>query len=356
MRKTALRAGIILFWVCLIAVALYLPKWGALNDKKSLYIFTWGDILEPSVISDFEKETGIKVHLNYYSSNEELLVKLRATRGVGYDLIIPSDYAVEQLIREELLQELDRTKLDFWQGLNPLLLGQHFDPTNRYSIPFEWEIYGLGINKEILVPGTFKKSWELIFSAPNPSYRVAMINDPIETLLFSSFFLYGLVDHLAPYQMDEIRSLLLRQKRWVEAYADFRADYFLATKSAAVAVASSSYIWRQMKLFPFIDFVIPEEGTFITIENLALPKASKKQELTYQFINFLYRPSSIATHYKTFSFFPAALHGLDLLHLTPEEETLIRSTPKAFRKFHFTRQLVPHEQVLDLWVDIKSPE
>ena len=106
--KYLIRAGVVIFWAVLICAALYLPDFNFFaREKYSINIFAWGDILEPAVVAEFEKTTGIKVYLNYYSSNEELLVKIKATRGEGYDLIIPSDYTVELLAKDGLLKKID---------------------------------------------------------------------------------------------------------------------------------------------------------------------------------------------------------------------------------------------------------
>src|ERR1700722_18720735 len=121
----------------------------------------------------------MKVHLSYYSSHEELLVKFKATQGKGYDMIIPSDYAVGALAQTGLLKEIDKNRLPFWKEIDPLLLGHSFDPHNRYSIPFSWEVFGLGIDKETFIPPS-EPSWRWIFDEKLISYRILMINDPIE--------------------------------------------------------------------------------------------------------------------------------------------------------------------------------
>ncbi|MBS0627482.1 MAG: spermidine/putrescine ABC transporter substrate-binding protein, partial [Verrucomicrobia bacterium] len=93
MKKLLIRLCIISSWLIGIFVALYWPKINFFSYKDhTINVFAWSDILHPDIVADFEKETGIKVKFNYYSSNEELLVKLKATKGEGYDLIIPSDY------------------------------------------------------------------------------------------------------------------------------------------------------------------------------------------------------------------------------------------------------------------------
>ena len=278
-------------------------------------------------------------------------MKLKATRGVGYDLIIPSDYAVAMLAEEGLLKIIDRTKLPFWEEINPQLLGHHYDPNNNFSIPYEWEIFGFGIDKNYFAKYPLKPSWKMIFDRQTISYNITMINDPFEAIQFAAFYLFGPIDHLTPLQAKEVRKLLMQQKRWVEAYAEFRGDYFLATKNCPVVLASSSYIWRTMRQFPFVSFAVPEEGTFITIENLSIPAASEKTDLVYRFINYLYKPSTIAAHYKTFGFFPATLHALENTDLEPEAKKLLHSN---FKNYHFIRRLLPEQQMRDLWIEVKS--
>ncbi len=355
MRKIFIRSSLVFFWILLIFTALYWPKWHILPfEENTINIFAWGDILDPDVIKSFQEETGINVNLNYYSSNEELIVKLKATRGEGYDLIIPSDYAVKVLVHEELLKELDHEKLHFWNVLNPALLDHFFDPENRYSIPFEWEIYGLGIDKDFFAKYPREPSWDMVFDLKSMNYKITMINDPIEAVQFASYFMHGPLPSLNAEQTSQVTDLLIRQKAWVTAYANFRGDYFLATKNCAVVIASSSYIWRTMRMFDFVNFVIPKEGTFITIENLCIPIASQKEKHVYRFINYLYRPQSIVSHYNTYGFFPATLHAIDLLNTDPQAEQLMRSTEEDFQKYHFTRTILPQEELRDIWVEVKS--
>jgi len=353
-KKVLLRSAIILSWAILIFSALYLPKWKWVrHDKNTINVFVWGDILDPSVVTAFEKETGIKINLSYYSSNEELLVKLKATRGEGYDLIIPSDYAVGILTKEGLLKKLDKAKFKDWNALNPHLLGHYFDPDNTYSIPFEWELYGFGIDKDYFKDHPTPPSWKMIFDPATVHYRITMNNDPIEAIAFGAFYLYGNVSELNSAQLEGVRELLIRQRPWVAAYATFRGDYFLATKNAAVVVASSSYVFRTKRLFPFVGFALPKEGSFLTIENFCIPKPSQKEDLVFRFINFLSTPESAAAHYKTFAFFPATLHAPEALGLDEDAAKLMLGAEKDFEKYHFIQSILPSQEMRDLWVDIK---
>lgn len=355
MKIILIRSGIIIFWTALILGILYLPEGKIFPvEEKSINVFAWGDILEPSVIDEFEKKTGIKVHLNYFASNEELLVKLKATEGKGYDLIIPSDYSVKILREENLLKQLNKNKLSFYQNLNPMLLDHPFDPGNLYSIPFEWELFVLGINTNFFAQKPLDPSWKMIFDPKVVKYPIVMINDPVEAILFAAFYLYGPVDSLTPEQFQKVVSLLIQQKKWVTAYADFRADYFLASKNCPVVLSSTSYILRTMRRFDFINFVVPKEGTFVTIENFCIPKASTKENLTYQLINFLYEPKSMMAHFNTYGVFPSTLDVLPHLELSEETQALLNTSPETFKKFYFTRVITSQQALRDAWIRVKS--
>ena len=356
MKKIFLRLGIIFFWITLIFCALYWPKWKVMKrfDANTLNIFSWGDILEPTVIANFEKETGIKINLSYYSSNEELIVKLKATHAEGYDLIIPSDYAVDILIKEDLLKEIDKTQFAYWDTINPRLINQLYDPLNKYSIPFAWELFGFGVDIDYFQMHPIEPSWKMIFDPHTVDYKITMNNDPIEAIEFATFYLYGAIDYLNDKQTQAVKQCLIRQKPWVAAYANFRGDYFLATKNVAVVVASSSYIWRTQRLFDFVKFVVPNEGTFITIENICIPKPSNKQDLAFRFINYLYSPKSVAAHFNTYGFFPSTLNELDMLNIDSQAAQLMRGSAEEFKKYHFIRNILPEEETRDIWVEVKT--
>lgn len=344
-----------IFWSGLILALLYFPFTKFFfSQEKSINVFTWGDILERSVIDEFEHSTGIKVHLSYYASNEELLVKLKATEGKGYDLIIPSDYSVQILREEGLLKKLDPTKLSFYSSLNPTLLNHPFDPENQFSIPFEWELFVLGIDKNFFKNRPLLPSWKMIFDPAIVQYQIGMINDPVEAIAIAAFYLYGSVETLSEAQLQEVIHLLIEQKKRVTAYAEFRADYFLASKNCPVVLTSTSYIWRAMRRFDFISFVVPKEGTFVTIENLCIPAASQKEEITYKLLNFLYRPESMKTHYTTYGVFPATLDVMPELGLDKETEALFKTSKENFHQFHFMRTVASQQAIRDAWIQVKS--
>lgn len=349
-----IRLLILLFWSGMLALLLYLPTFEREElEPTSISIFTWGDILEPELIQQFEKKSGIKVYLNYYASNEELMVKMRATGGRGYDMIIPSDYAVDTMRREGLLKRLDHSKLKLCSKIHPLLLNRKFDPDNSYSIPYLWEVYGMGYNKNFFGNSPPHASWDLIFNSSQIDYRIAMTNDPIDAVSLAGFYLYGPVGQFNQEQIAGIQKLLTEQKQFVEAYADFRGDYLLATKNCAIAVCTSSYIARSMHSLDYIGFLVPEEGSFITIENFAIPEVSNREELVYQFINFMFEPESIRTNVEEYSFFSSCEEAIDLFPGNEFFEKHMRASTYENRPTYLVNKSIPTRTIADLWTNVK---
>jgi len=349
-KSLAIRIGIILLWSLILLSIPFVPKLYQKHDK-TIHILAWGDILDPKLLKAFEEKTGIRVRCSYYSSNAELLVKLKATKGNEYDLIIPSDYATVMLIQEGLLQPLDHAKLPY-QDVHQGLLGHAYDPESQYTIPFAWEVFVFGIHQE-----TFKErtpSWRLVFDPSCIDYRIAMVNDPVEAIAFASFYLFQDAQTLLnPAKVLAVRDLLRKQRSVIEAYASFRGDYFLATGSCSLAIASSSYFWRTLRLFPHISLLIPEEGTFLTIENFAIPKYSKQTVYTYELLAYLFTQESMQSHFHTLGFFPSTWKEPPL-DIPQEAAVLMRYFTTYPEKFHFVRELLSQQQTQELWIDVKS--
>lgn len=146
---------------------------GAGGSDKVINLYSWSNYFPPETLKQFTAQTGIKVNASTYSSNEELIAKLSAN-DAGYDIVIPSDYAVQVLIAEKKIVPLDRTKLTNFKNLDPKLLGLVYDKENKYSFPIFWGTTGLGINKEVMKDPI--DSWSVLFEEKNAG-KISMLND-----------------------------------------------------------------------------------------------------------------------------------------------------------------------------------
>jgi len=351
-----IRTFIVALWSTLIFGLLYLSKaeFFPHYEERVIDVFGWPETFLPATLKKFEKETGIHVRLHYYTSNEEMLVKLKASQGKGYDLIIPSDYAVKILIENEMLKPLDKTKLNFLPHLNSVLLGHDYDPENTYALPYQWELFGLGIDSDYFENHPPIPSWKLIFEAPESSYKIAMRNDPVEAVNFAAFHLFGPQKTIDLTQTASVQNLLISQKPWIEAYAGVRADYLLATKNCQIALCCSSCIFRTADQNPHIKFVVPQEGSFISIENITLPASSNKEDLVYTFLNFIYQPEVQGADCNVYFNFPATTNVYPYLEVSDDFIFFLQNTEEYRGRLHFIRHLIPEKSASTLWVKVKS--
>src|SRR3990167_9597284 len=319
------------FWLAIIFGFLFLP--GMMSDvgreQKSISVCLWPDVIDPKFFKEFEKETGIKVYVTYFDSNEELLVKMLATKGQGYDLISPSDYAIEFMAQHGLLKPLDKSKLDFFGALNQKLMGHYFDPNNDYSIPSEWYILGIAINKKEYAKPVTDPTLKIVFDAAYGTPKLGLINDPRELIQLTAYYLFGYTTFLTEEQVQQIKELLLEQKKNVVAYTDFRADFLLQSGTCSVVLASNAIVWKTLQEDLNIAFYVPREGAFLSMENYVIPATSEKEEYVYQFMNFLFSPAVQRYNFENHSYLSTRVDADYMYDVDELKESLAPVDPRT---------------------------
>jgi spermidine/putrescine transport system substrate-binding protein len=338
----AVRVGMLFFWISILLGLLYVPTiWRGIQTDKTIYVATWPLVLDPRMIQAFEQESGIKVQIAYFERSEELFAKIKATGGRGYDIIFPSDYTTRLMIQEGLLQPLDRSRLNFWADLDERLLGNYFDPENRYSIPFFWGIFGIGINKKFFAAEP-PKSWSLLFDRAYSDLPLLMTDQAREAVLVAARYLYGSVDALRdPAAQEAVKQLLMQQKERVSLYSTERVDDVLASENCVIAFGLGSDVMRAHMHNDAISFIIPQEGSFLIIDSIALTNHAR-QDLVYQFINYLYRADVMQHHVHTYAMCsPLKSSG----HRTICSDT-------EFGRLAFLTDVIAEEDFNTIWIDL----
>lgn len=339
-----LRTGIILFWLLVLFGFLLLPQGiNYFKQQKTLTIFTWPLMLDPIYLKKFEQETGIKLYITYYDSSSALLSKLKASKGSGYDLIIADDHTAELIIQNNLVKKVDWSKISFKNQINPFLQSRYFDPHNAYCIPHYWGFCGIGYDAEFFNEQTPEATWGLVFDPKLISSNICMTDDPREALMITAQYLYGSIDALKdPEKVKNIKKTLLQQKKYVEVYSNARADNLLQTKSCPIAVIMSPEVQRLQKEHKNIRFLSPQEGGFLVIDLFLFSQATKKDDLAYQFLNYLYKPEVIAHHSKLFGYCPPLM-----------SHTLSESFCNVYQNnYDFFRNVIPDREINNIWIEI----
>lgn len=321
------------------------------TSSKTLNIFCWGAYFPEEVISRFEKESGVRVRTSFFTTNEELLSKLRQTKGKGYDLFICSDYAMKTLIDDHLIKPYDPVRAPYKNRISPYLLHQFHDQENIYSLPLSWEVYGLIVPKD---KAPASPSLETIFQNDPDSGQVVMTPDPIEAVTFAAYYLFNKTTDLTPSQLGEIRGLLRKQKTWVESYTDYRTKHLVAGENCRAGLLKTFFLSQLAQESPHIAFLLPKEGIFTSIESFGLSKEIEHEEEAYRFLEFIYRPEIMALQTEQYSLFPACPDALPYAKgLSPLFFEILQEIEdrQDFRFFNYT---IPPDTILEMWVHAKT--
>lgn len=343
-----------LFFVCatigVVYVFLNIPKaMNYLRFQQHINVLVIPNLLDSEFFDQFEKETNIKVNLTYFENYEELIVKLQAATG-NYDLVMVSDYAARILIQEGLVKQIDKSRLPFWNTLYKSLFGLYFDPKNVYAIPYAWELFGLGIDTSYFKPQIPEATWKLLFDPAISPERVGMLDDAKEVVSVAALYMFGKHKKvLTQGDLAQIKQMLLAQKKRVVMYSDLRTDYVLVSKMAPVTIGFSPDIFYAMKQYKDIDFIVPKEGSFMIVDVMLIPAATKNENLTYEFLNFLYQPTILQKYIDKYRFFPvrtSLVFGDNRFWREP--------TPAIVSHLNFFHYTIPEQGLRDLWIALKS--
>lgn len=262
-------------------------------EPMTLNIYNWAEYISPAVIERFEKENNLKIVYDTYDSNETLLAKLQAG-ATGYDVVFPSDYMVTILIRNGLLQPLNKAQLPNMVNIDPLLLNQKFDPNNDHSVPYLWGTTGIGIRTDLVK--TPIESWMDIYKpAQAIQGRISMLNDRKDLIGTALKALGYSLNSVVPAEVDAAKALLLAQKPFVKVYDSSSYKVNFSSGEVAIGLAWNGDIAALTHTgTPNLKYVIPKEGGAIYCENMTIPKGAAHVELAHKFINFLMQPEIAA--------------------------------------------------------------
>ena len=183
------------------------------EQKKQLNVFTWAGYVSDDIREGFEKEFGVTVLVDTFASNEDLLTKLMAG-ATGYDIIMPSDYMVSILIKQNLLEKLNRDNIPNFENISPLFLGKYFDTENQYSIPYTFGTAGIAYDSAVVSPAP--DSWAVLWDAKYKN-RFSMLDDQRETIGAALKLLGYSLNSIAPEEIEAAKEKTHRTETACEA-------------------------------------------------------------------------------------------------------------------------------------------
>jgi spermidine/putrescine transport system substrate-binding protein len=253
------------------------------DDKQVLNLYSWADNFNPDLIKEFEEKYNAKVNYDVFDSNETMYAKIQG--GASYDLIQPSDYMVEIMREQGLLEKLDKTNIPNLDKVNMTIKDTPYDPTGEYSVVYMYGITGIAYNeKHVKTPPT---AWKDLW---NPAYKdhVALLKDSRESLgmsLIKNGYSNNTTDskELAT-AAEDLKKLKIMTNPLVDT--DTIKDKYISEDAWIGTLWSGDAVFVQ-KDNKDVKYMIPKEGATIFADTFAIPKGTKNKELAEKFINFM---------------------------------------------------------------------
>ena len=259
----------------------------AQSSVVNVYLF--GGEVPQNLIWAFQKETGIKVNLSTYDSNEALFAKLHANHKQIYDVILPSSYFVERMKKYDMLMPLDLKKIPNIKNVDPFFYNNPYDPQYQYHVPLVWGSTGIFYNQTSMTHPP--KSWHDLW---NPSLRnqLILIDDMRDVFSISLISLGYNPNDTNPKHIEKAYQNLLTLVPNIQLFASNALKSLIIDEDVNIGTAWSGDIAKAQTENPHIQFVYPQEGSLLWVDCLAIPKDAPHLEEAYQFINYLLRPQS----------------------------------------------------------------
>lgn len=331
------------------------------DAEKVLNVYNWSDYIEPSLIEQFEKETGIKVNYEVMDNNDLLDTKLRAGR-TGYDVVVPSASYLANQIKSNIYQKLDRTKLKNWGNLDPVILKklEAFDPGNQYAVNYMWGTSGVAYNEEKIKeidPNAPVNSFAMFYD-PNEIKKfakcgVSILDAPGEVVGTVLMYLGKDANSENPDDLKAAEKVLTAIRPYIRkidssAYIDNLAngEWCLVLGWSGDVLQAASRAEEAKKPF-HVKYHIPKEGAVQFFDNLAIPADAAHVKNAHLFIDFLNRPEVAAKNSNFISYANGNSASLPMIDAAvkgnpdvyPPPELAAKLVPDLPESAEFTKQL-----------------
>ena len=273
------------------------------GGSGELHIYTWSDYIAPDIIQNFEKELNCKVVIDTFDSNEAMYAKLKAG-GTGYDIIMPSSYQIAAMAREKMIIELDQARLpNVTKNFDKSFATQILDPTFRYNVPYAVTYTGFCYQKDKIPEGADPASWSIL---DNPALkgRVTLLDDIREVIGAGLMSLGFSINSTDPAEIDKAVEQVLK---WKANVRKFDGESYKTEVPSGATYLGHGYSTDATQVIvgdeeegteprEDIGFALPKEGYTIAFDEMVIAAGSKRPDLAYAFINYIYEPEVAAAN------------------------------------------------------------
>ena len=324
------------------------------SDTLKLYI--WGEYLGQNVISDFEKQYGVKVIIEYFDSNEMMYTKLLA--GDSYDILVPSDYMIERLINKDMLQELDHSLITGLENIAEGVQNLVFDPDNTFSVPYLWGSVGLVYNTKTVDPAEIAEQGYSILKNTDYKGRIYFYDSERDAFMVA---LKALGYSMNTDNEDEINEAY----EWLIEMNDTMSPIYVTDevidgmmsgiKDIGIVYSGDATVILDEN--EDMDFITPSEGTNIWCDSMVIPANAKNPLLAHEFISFMLTYDAAYDNSETVGYASNNQQVLD--EMSSDEGMYADNTAYLPRNGYekdevFRDNIVLQKKLSELWIKVKA--
>jgi putrescine transport system substrate-binding protein len=353
------------------ACAAIAPAAAQSNRERVVNVYNWSDYIAPTVVEDFNKESGIKVRYDTFDSNDTLETKLLAGKS-GYDVVVPTGYFLERQIKAGVVQKLDKARLpnlaNLWPEISQRLA--KYDPGNEYAVNYMWGTTGIGYNarkaREVLGPNGTIDSWDIVFKPETlAKFKDCGVHllDASDDILAAALHYLGLDPNSGnEADLQKAADLVMKIRPYVRKFHSSEYLNALASGEICLVVGYSGDIKQSQKRAVEakngveIAYAIPKEGAQLWFDNLAIPRDAKNVAEANEFINYLQRPEVAAKNTNFISYANGNLASQKFIDKSIINDKAIYPNEATMRKLYTIGAPDPKTQRLinRLWTRIKT--
>jgi spermidine/putrescine-binding protein len=326
--------------------------------SKTLNLYAWSDYVPQQLLDDFTAKYGITVNYDTYSSNEEMLAKLQAGAS-GYDVSIPSDYAVDIMIKQGMLEKIDLSQIPNFANLDKRFTNQYYDPGNNYSVPYQWGTTALVYDKT-KVPFE-PKSWSDLWD-PRFKGRLVLLDDEREVTGVALQVLGFDKNSTDPQQLKQAEQKLVELKPNILLFNSDDPETSIITGEAWAGLVYNGNATLAYREDPNVAYICPTEGCGLWFDNLVIPKDAPHADAATAFLNFVLDAKESILITKEFPYSNPNAAALDQFKATdPADFSTYMAFPGTNPSADFLAHTVAVHDVGDatkiydqLWTDFKG--
>lgn len=273
----------LLLTILMLGMMVFMLTGCSTEKQDTLNVLNYDIYIDKSLLNEFEIKNNVKIKYDTYSTPEEMYIKAKAGAS-NYDLIISSEYMIERMINENMVNKLNYDNIPNYKYIDEAFKSHPYDPNNEYAVPYFWGTLGILYNKNTVDASS--NSWEMLWDK-NHSQKIIMMDSQRDAFAAALKLLGYSLNTVDEKELDQAKELLIKQRPLVMAYITDGAPDIMVNEEADMALVWSGEAVSAMSENENLGFVIPKEGSNIWIDAMFVPSTSKNQPLAEKFIDFL---------------------------------------------------------------------